>query len=117
VVVYGNVTPISWQPTVPQGVIVVFNDTNVPNGWESLSAAEDKFLVGGGDTYTGGDSGGSSAISQSISTGTGGAHTGPAGSANHAAPGYRTVFPSSAEIMPIHITPMKHIILNIRTHC
>ena len=43
---------------VPAGLIVFLNDTSIPSGWTRFTAADDKMLIGAGDTYTAGATGG-----------------------------------------------------------
>ena len=45
---------------VPAGLIVFLNDTSIPSGWTRFSAADDKMLIGAGDSYAVTTSAGSS---------------------------------------------------------
>ncbi len=67
-----------WQTrevAAPQGLILPFNDVVVPEGWSVFSNADGKLLVGAGDTYNIGDSGGSSSFSLSGVSGSAGNHS------------------------------------------
>lgn len=59
----------------PAGIIIPFDDTSIPTDWERFTSADSKHIVGAGDTYAVGATGGAQA-SISKSTSTAGAHTG-----------------------------------------
>jgi len=59
---------------VPTGLIVLYNDTIIPSGWTRFSSADDKYIIGAGNSYNIGDTGGS--LNYSISTNTTGSHEG-----------------------------------------
>jgi len=60
---------------VPAGLIIPLNDTNVPNGWERFASADDKMIVGAGNSYGVNTSGGDYSLNISETTSTAGAHT------------------------------------------
>lgn len=60
---------------VPSGLIVPYNDTTAPTGWTLFTPADGKFLVGAGNTYAVGASGGSTSVTTNSSDSQG-AHTG-----------------------------------------
>lgn len=77
---------------IPKNLIIPFYGTMVEDGWETFSLANSRLIVGAGNTYAPGSTGGSvlgsSVGSFTGTTGTGGAHTGdviyglPSGSAD-----------------------------------
>ena len=56
---------------IPSGLIVMSADGSVPSGWTRFSAADGKFIVGAGSSYSYGSTGGSSTVSVSTTTDTG----------------------------------------------
>ncbi len=40
------------QPQIPQGLIIPFNDTSIPDGWERFTSADNLMLVGAGNSYS-----------------------------------------------------------------
>ena len=62
---------------VPAGLIILFNDTTIPDGWERFTSADDKHIVGAGSTYSVGNTGG---VDYTPVMATAGSHTGSAGS-------------------------------------
>jgi len=56
----GN-TPVSFSQ-IPTGLIVFLNNTNIPENWEAFNSANDKMIIGAGDTYSIGDSGGLNSV-------------------------------------------------------
>ena len=67
---------------IPKNLIIPFYGTTVEDGWETFSLANSRLIVGAGNTYspggTGGTSLGSAIGSFSGNTGSGGGHTGTA---------------------------------------
>lgn len=66
---------------LPTGLIIPLNDTNIPDGWERFTSADDKHIVGAGNSYTSLESGGSKTIT-GIGTSSNGSHTGSQYSSN-----------------------------------
>jgi len=63
---------------LPTGLILPLNDSSVPSGWEAFNAANDRLIIGAGDTYAPGATGGT-AVGAAVGnlpggTGTGGDH-------------------------------------------
>ncbi len=48
---------------VPIGLIIPFNDISIPSGWERFSNADDKMIIGAGNSYSPGNNGGSNNFS------------------------------------------------------
>ena len=70
---------------VPQGLIVFYNDTIMPDGWSQFTLANNKAIVGAGSSYSVNSSGNGNGLTPSLSgfggsTGSGGSHSG----SNHA---------------------------------
>jgi len=65
--------------TVPLGLIIPFNDTSIPSGWERFTSADNKYIVGAGSTYSIGESGGSTSFTLTQGLSSAGSHTGPGG--------------------------------------
>ena len=61
---------------VPEGLIVVYNGAAAPTGWTQFAAADARYIVGAGDTYAGGATGGGSVATLSITTSSAGGHVG-----------------------------------------
>lgn len=72
---------------VPAGLIVPLADTVVPSGWTAFTDANDKFIVGAGSTYAGGETGGNASFSVSGSLSNTGGHTGPGTQTNSGSSG------------------------------
>ena len=67
--------------TVPVGAIVPLSGASIPSGWAAYTAADGKYIVGAGDTYDVGDTGGAlTATGWSGSTDTRDMHEGGGGS-------------------------------------
>jgi len=67
---------IQFAPPVPIGLIIFHNSTSIPSGWERFSSADDKLIIGAGDTYSVGDQGGSDNVTNYHSqTSTNGYHS------------------------------------------
>ena len=47
---------------VPSGLIVPYNDTTAPSGWSLFTSADGKYIIGAGNTYAVGATGGSTSI-------------------------------------------------------
>ena len=62
---------------VPEGIIVFYNSTSVPDGWNRFTSADAKMIVGAGSTYSVGDQGGYVNKTVGGTTGSGGSHVGP----------------------------------------
>lgn len=60
---------------VPSGLIVPYNDTTAPDGWNLFTSADGKFIIGAGNTYAVAATGGNTSITTSDSDSQG-AHTG-----------------------------------------
>lgn len=60
---------------VPEGLIIPYNDTSAPDGWTLFTSADGKFVVGAGNTYAVGATGGATSLTTAVSD-TQGAHTG-----------------------------------------
>ncbi len=58
---------------IPIGLIIPFNNTSIPIGWERFSNADDKHIIGAGNTYNVGDN--SNGTNFSIGTTTTGNHS------------------------------------------
>ena len=61
---------------LPAGIIFLFNDTSVPDGWTRLTGYDNKFILGTPSTGSALTTGGSLSISPSFSTNSNGAHIG-----------------------------------------
>lgn len=60
---------------IPSGLIIPYNGTSAPSGWTLFTSANGKFIVGAGDSYSVGATGGSTSVTTGASNSTG-AHTG-----------------------------------------
>jgi len=60
---------------IPIGLIIPYNDTSIPDGWERFTSADDKMIVGAGNSYSPGDSGGNTSVTINASTNTTGSHS------------------------------------------
>lgn len=59
------------SPKIPAGLIVFCNDTTIPDGWTRFSAADNRYIIGAGNQYSAGDTGGSDRVlMQTTTTGT-----------------------------------------------
>lgn len=47
---------------IPRGLIIFFNGASVPSGWEAFADANDKMIIGAGNTYEPGDNGGDDVV-------------------------------------------------------
>jgi len=59
-----GIIQFGYTTQLPSGIIVPFNDTSLPSGWEWFSSADAKMIVGAGTTYGIGATGGSIAVSE-----------------------------------------------------
>lgn len=65
-----------WQDAIlPIGIIIGYAGTEAPSGWELFSNADDKLIVGAGNLYTSGTTGGNNNLSSSLSLATSGYHS------------------------------------------
>jgi len=60
---------------IPAGLIIFLNDTNVPENWEAFNSANGRVIYGAGLSYSIGQTGGSTSIGGSYTSGTAGYHT------------------------------------------
>jgi hypothetical protein len=60
---------------VPSGLIIPYNGTSAPSGWSLFTDADERFIIGAGNTYAVGATGGSESITTAASD-TQGVHTG-----------------------------------------
>lgn len=66
-----------WQDAVlPVGIIIGYTGLTAPSGWSLFSSANDKLIVGAGNSYKVNTTGGSNSVSKALATTTAGAHTG-----------------------------------------
>lgn len=57
---------------IPAGLIVPYNGTTAPSGWTLFTSADGKFLIGAGNTYAVGATGGSTSLTTASSDSQGG---------------------------------------------
>lgn len=68
---------IKFAPAVPAGLIMFLNDTSIPTDWERFTAADNKMIIGAGNSYSIADTGGSNNLyNYNLDSGSSGAHTG-----------------------------------------
>ena len=60
---------------VPIGLIIPFNDTSIPSGWERFTSADNRHIVGAGNTYSVGDTGGSTTLNINAQSSSAGTHS------------------------------------------
>jgi hypothetical protein len=61
---------------VPSGIIIPFNATSIPPGWERFTQMDGKHVIGAGNSYSVADTGGVSPLAISLWTSYNGSHTG-----------------------------------------
>jgi len=66
--------PVSFAQ-IPAGLIVFYNDTSIPENWERFTAADDRMIIGAGNSYSIGNNGGSDTVNLNINTGSAGSHS------------------------------------------
>lgn len=71
----GSAARRSRGPLIPNGAIVMLNTTSIPGGMTRFSAADNRFIICAGDTYSAGETGGAS-TSLSFSSQQSGSHIG-----------------------------------------
>ncbi len=74
-----GILQFGYTTNLPSGIIVPFNDTSLPSGWEWFSSADGKMIVGAGTAYGIGDTGGSVSISETSDSKSHGSSSGDVG--------------------------------------
>lgn len=95
-IAFVNMLSLEIAGGVPEGMILFYNGITTPTNWQEFNDANDKVIIGAGDSYTSGATGGTDTpTSYTENSGSGGSHT--SGQSNQ-------VLPTSIPGIPLNPT-------------